>query len=69
MTPDAAFDPASLDPADGARARELDPLILQSKVNFFLQLDRQRRELQAKLKEAQAYRAAYEAEKQRGQKN
>src|SRR5690554_276552 len=46
--------------------KPLDPLILQSKVNFFLQLDRQRRELQAKLKEAQAYRAAYEAEKLRG---
>ncbi|HCE40422.1 MAG TPA: two-component system response regulator, partial [Alcanivorax sp.] len=36
---------------------------LKSKVNFFLQLDHQRRELQAKLKEAQAHRAAYEAEK------
>ncbi|MBA3980982.1 MAG: two-component system response regulator [Alcanivorax sp.] len=48
--------------------KPLDPLILQSKVNFFLQLDQQRRELQAKLKEAQAYRAAYEAEKQRGGK-
>ncbi len=43
--------------------KPLDPMILQSKVNFFLQLDRQRRELQEKLKEAQKYRAAYEAEK------
>jgi hypothetical protein len=38
-------------------------MILQSKVNFFLQLDRQRRELQLKLKQAQAHRAAYEAAK------
>ena len=34
--------------------KPLDPLILKSKVNFFLELDRQRRELQVKLKEAQA---------------
>ena len=48
--------------------KPLDPLILKSKVNFFLELDRQRRELQVKLKEAQAHRAAYEAEKRnRGQ--
>ena len=44
--------------------KPLDPVILQSKVNFFLQLDRQRRELQLKLKQAQAHRAAYEAAKQ-----
>lgn len=43
--------------------KPLDPVILQSKVNFFLQLDRQRRELQLKLKQAQAHRAAYEAAK------
>lgn len=43
--------------------KPLDPVILQSKVKFFLQLDAQRRELQEKLREAQAYRAAYEAEK------
>lgn len=43
--------------------KPLDPVILQSKVNFFLQLDRQRRELQQKLKQAQAHRAAYEAAK------
>lgn len=46
--------------------KPLDPVILQSKVNFFLQLDRQRRELQHKLKEAQAHRAAYEAGKKPG---
>lgn len=46
--------------------KPLDPMILQSKVNFFLQLDRQRRELQQKLKEAQKYRQAYEAEKKGG---
>lgn len=43
--------------------KPLDPVVLQSKVNFFLQLDRQRRELQLKLKQAQAHRAAYEAAK------
>lgn len=43
--------------------KPLDPVILQSKVDFFLQLDRQRRELQLKLKQAQAHRAAYEAAK------
>lgn len=43
--------------------KPLDPLILTSKVDFFLGLDRQRKELQAKLKEAQAHRAAYEAGK------
>ena len=43
--------------------KPLDPVILQSKVNFFLQLDRQRRELQEKLREAKAHRAAYEAGK------
>lgn len=48
--------------------KPLDPVILQSKVNFFLQLDAQRRDLQEKLREAQAYRAAYEAEKQRNKK-
>ena len=45
--------------------KPLDPVILQSKVDFFLQLDRQRRELQLKLKQAQAHRAAYEAAKQK----
>jgi len=48
--------------------KPLDPVILQSKVNFFLQLDRQRRELQLKLKQAQAHRAAYEAEKHKDKK-
>lgn len=43
--------------------KPLDPLILKSKVDFFLGLDKQRRQLQAKLKEAQAHRAAYEAGK------
>jgi response regulator RpfG family c-di-GMP phosphodiesterase len=47
--------------------KPLDPLILTSKVDFFLGLDKQRRELQAKLKEAQAHRAAYEAGKTRGE--
>ncbi|BAP14232.1 MAG: chemotaxis protein CheY [Alcanivorax borkumensis] len=46
--------------------KPLDPLILKSKVDFFLGLDKQRRQLQAKLKEAQAHRAAYEAGKTRG---
>ena len=46
--------------------KPLDPVILQSKVNFFLQLDRQRRELQEKLLQAQAHRAAYEAAKKDG---
>lgn len=48
--------------------KPLDPVILQSKVNFFLQLDRQRRELQLKLKQAQAHRAAYEAAKHKDKK-
>lgn len=43
--------------------KPLDPLILTSKVDFFLSLDRQRRELQQKLDQAKAHRAAYEAEK------
>ena len=48
--------------------KPLDPLILKSKVDFFLSLDKQRRELQQKLREAQAHRAAYEAGKsQRGE--
>jgi response regulator RpfG family c-di-GMP phosphodiesterase len=48
--------------------KPLDPLILKSKVDFFLSLDKQRRELQEKLREAQAHRAAYEAGKtQRGE--
>jgi response regulator RpfG family c-di-GMP phosphodiesterase len=47
--------------------KPLDPLILKSKVDFFLGLDKQRRQLQAKLKEAQAHRAAYEAGKTRGE--
>ena len=46
--------------------KPLDPVILQSKVNFFLQLDRQRRELQQKLRQAQAHRAAYEEAKKKG---
>lgn len=46
--------------------KPLDPVVLQSKVNFFLQLDRQRRELQEKLRQAQAHRAAYEAAKKGG---
>lgn len=44
--------------------KPLDPVVLASKVDFFLQLDRQRRELEQKLKAAQAHRAAYEREKQ-----
>jgi len=48
--------------------KPLDPVILQSKVNFFLQLDRERRELQLKLKQAQAHRAAYEAAKHKDKK-
>lgn len=46
--------------------KPLDPVVLTSKVDFFLQLDRQRRELQLKLKQAQAHRAAYEAAKRNG---
>lgn len=45
--------------------KPLDPVILKSKVDFFLKLDRERRELQEKLKQSQAYRAAYEAEKKK----
>lgn len=48
--------------------KPLDPVILQSKVDFFMQLDRQRRELQLKLKQAQAHRAAYEAAKHKDDK-
>ena len=44
--------------------KPLDPVVLASKVDFFLQLDRQRRELERKIKAAQAHRAAYEREKQ-----
>lgn len=43
--------------------KPLDPVILASKVDFFLSLDRQRRELERKIKAAQAHRAAYEREK------
>ena len=46
--------------------KPLDPTILKSKVDFFLKLDRERRELQEKLKEAQAHRAAYEQAKRDG---
>ena len=46
--------------------KPLDPTILKSKVDFFLKLDRERRELQEKLKEAQAHRAAYEQAKRHG---
>lgn len=46
--------------------KPLDPVILKSKVDFFLQLDRQRRELQEKLKQSQAYREAYEQAKKSG---
>ena len=43
--------------------KPLDPVILASKIDFFLSLDRQRRELERKIREAQAHRAAYEREK------
>lgn len=46
--------------------KPLDPTILKSKVDFFLKLDRERRELQEKLKEAQQHRAAYEQTKREG---
>ncbi len=49
--------------------KPLDPTILKSKVDFFLKLDRERRELQEKLKEAQAHRAAYEQAKRDGPQN
>lgn len=49
--------------------KPLDPTILKSKVDFFLQLDRERRELQEKLKQAQAHRAAYEEAKREGREN
>lgn len=45
--------------------KPLDATILQSKVDFFLKLDKQRRELQEKLRKAQAFRQAYEVEKRR----
>lgn len=44
--------------------KPLDAVILASKVDFFLQLDHQRKELERKIKAAQAHRAAYEREKQ-----
>lgn len=43
--------------------KPLDPVILASKIDFFLSLDRQRRELESKIRAAQAHRAAYEREK------
>jgi len=43
--------------------KPLDPVILASKIDFFLSLDMQRRELERKIREAQAHRAAYEREK------
>lgn len=43
--------------------KPLDPMILQSKVGFFLRLDKQRRDLQNMLRQSQAHRAAYEAAK------
>ena len=46
--------------------KPLDPTILKSKVDFFLKLDRERRELQEKLKQSQAHRAAYEEAKRSG---
>jgi response regulator RpfG family c-di-GMP phosphodiesterase len=49
--------------------KPLDPTILKSKVDFFLKLDGERRELQEKLKQAQAHRAAYEQAKREGPQN
>ncbi len=49
--------------------KPLDPTILKSKVDFFLQLDHERRDLQEKLKQAQAHRAAYEETKREGPEN
>lgn len=43
--------------------KPLDPVILASKIDFFLSLDRQRRALESKIRAAQAHRAAYEREK------
>ena len=43
--------------------KPLDPVILASKIDFFLSLDMQRRELERKIREAQAHRAAYERDK------
>lgn len=43
--------------------KPLDPVILASKIDFFLSLDRQRRELERKIRQAQEHRAAYEREK------
>ncbi len=43
--------------------KPLDPVILASKIDFFLSLDKQRRELERKIREAQAHRAAYDREK------
>lgn len=49
--------------------KPLDPTILKSKVDFFLKLDRERRELQEKLEQAKAHRAAYEAAKRDGRED
>lgn len=46
--------------------KPLDPIILSSKIDFFLSLDLQRRELEAKIREAQAHRAAYDRDKVAG---
>ncbi len=43
--------------------KPLDPVILASKIDFFLSLDKQRRELERKIRQAQEHRAAYEREK------
>ncbi len=43
--------------------KPLDPVILASKIDFFLSLDKQRRDLERKIREAQQHRAAYEREK------
>jgi CheY-like chemotaxis protein len=44
--------------------KPIDPLIIQSKVNFFLDLDKQKRELQAKIDAAKEHIQAYQESKE-----
>ncbi len=45
--------------------KPLNPTILRAKVEFFMQLDKQKRELEAKLREARSHLDAYQQEKTR----
>lgn len=49
--------------------KPLNPTILRSKVNFFMQLDKQKRELEFKLQQARSHMDAYQQSKTRSPDN